>query len=101
MVWFWFKRIFSVAIRLVCYPVLLLVMAGFGAMIALSFLGVCPRFDTGQISCTTPAYRAWANFSMIVTLFTIFGGLGIPAIGGIYLLVRDIRSVWRRRRGTA
>ena len=91
------KRIFSILLRLICYPALLFVGAGIGTLIVLSVSGLCPRLDTGGVTCTTEAAKTMANFGFSVVLLTVFTGIpGLLAIGGVIFAIKDVLRLVRR-----
>ncbi len=88
----------KILVRIFCHLGLAFVLSGLAAMIIVSGLGVCPRFDEGAISCTTSFYTGVAQFAMTVMLLTVFTGLpALLALGGAVFLVIDLRRWWRRR----
>ena len=88
----------KILVRIFCYLGLAFVLSGIAAMIIVSGLGVCPRFDEGAVSCTTSFYTGAAQYAMIVMLLTVFTGVpALLALGGAVILVMDLRRWWRRR----
>lgn len=87
--------------RWVCYAALLIVVAGFGAMIWLSASGMCPTLGTGGIVCQTPFQKEIATHALSIVLVTIFTGIpGILAIFGAGFLLHRLFK-WRNRRKAA
>ena len=91
----------GIVLRIFCYLGLAFVVSGIAAMMIIGALGVCPRFDTGSISCTTPFYNDLAEYALTVLILTIFTGFpALLAIGGVVFLIYDLIR-WRRRRRAA
>ena len=85
--------------RVLCYGALVFVLAGFGSLILVSVLDVCPVLNEGGIRCNTPLYQSIAEFGVTAMLLTVFTGLpGLLAMGGAFFLFRGILRWARGRR---
>lgn len=77
-------------VRWISYLALLLVVTAFGALIALSLMGVCSSLNEGGVTCQTPLYTAIAEYAIAMMLLTVFTGLpALFAMLGLYFLIRD------------
>ena len=77
--------------RVICYCALALVVAGFGSFFLLGALDVCPRLDTGEISCNTPFQESVASYGMGIMLISVFTGIPLLlAMAGLFFLVRGL-----------
>ncbi|WP_421856992.1 hypothetical protein [Oricola sp.] len=75
--------------RWLCYAALAYVVAGFGSLILLSLMDVCPRLDTGAIECVSETYTSIAKFGMGAALISVFTGLPLLlALLGLFFLLR-------------
>lgn len=78
-------------VRVICYCALALVVAGFGSFFLLGALDVCPRLDTGSISCNTPFQEGVAEFGLGVMLVSVFTGIPLLlALAGLFFMVRGL-----------
>ena len=78
-------------LRLICYCALAIVVAGFASFALLGALDVCPRLDTGSISCNTQFLEGLAEFSLAVMLVSVFTGLPLLlALAGLFFLARGL-----------
>jgi hypothetical protein len=90
------KTAFFVLLRLICYPALLIVLAGVVALIVVSMNGDCPNMSERAIRCANPRSQGLADFGMAVVLASAFTGIPLlGAMGGIVFLIRDIRRLRR------
>ncbi len=93
ILWSLIKLLFE----LVCYAALVFVLSGIVALIYVQAGGLCPRFDTGSVSCVTPQAKSIANWAMTVLLLTVFTGFpGLLAIAGVIFGLKRIGR-WRGR----
>lgn len=85
-------------LRIVLYGALLLAIGLFGLMLIIDFTGVCPRFDTGAISCVSPFWEELAGLAMTYLLLAVFTGVPLLlAFGGVVMFVIDVIR-WAARR---
>ncbi|MGI9412749.1 MAG: hypothetical protein ACR2PM_03730 [Hyphomicrobiales bacterium] len=77
--------------RLICYGALIVVVTGIAIMVALSVLDLCPRLDTGSVSCNTPFQEELATVAMGIMLVTVFTGIPtLLALAGAFFLIRGL-----------
>lgn len=95
-------HVLKIVLRLACYAGLAFVVAGFGALVLLSLLGLCPTLNEGNIRCISPGATSLAEFGMTVMLLTVFTGFpALLAMGGLVYLVLDTGKLIKRWRGPA
>ncbi len=92
------RRIGAILLRLVCYPALLLVIAGGAALAIVTMGGACPVFTETRILCDTPFHQRVAEFAIAVT--RIVAITGVPLLFGLVGAVLAVRDLGRWRRGT-
>jgi hypothetical protein len=89
------RRALFLLLRLICYPALAVMLAG----LALGMVwvnGQCPPFDAIGVTCATRFAQALADFGLAVALFSATTGIpAIPAVGGVVLMVLDLKR-WQR-----
>lgn len=93
-----FGSVLFLLFRLLCYVALVVVVAGFGAMIILTSTGVCPQLGTGGVTCATPFYQNLGEFSLAVMLVSVFTGFPLLlAFTGVFFAIRSF-FLWRKSR---
>lgn len=91
-------RILMWMLRIVLYGALLIAVCLLGLLLIIGLAGVCPRFDTGAISCVSTFWESMARLAMSYLLLAVFTGFPILlALGGLILLVVDFIR-WAARR---
>ena len=84
--------------RVVCYAVLLFVIAGAVSLFAPFMLGLCRNASGGTVSCTDPVYRDMFEFGFGVILMSIFTGLpALLALAGLVFAIFDLTRFVRKR----
>lgn len=83
-------RWFRLIIEIICYLGALFALSGIVALSYTIASGLCPRFDTGMISCKTPFAKSVADYAMGVTLVTAFTGIPL-----LFLLGAIGFVIWR------
>lgn len=93
------RTAFFLLLRLICYPALAIALAALLALAVVSVNGQCPPMSEIGVTCATKFSQALADFGLAVGEFTLDTGFPIVlAVGGLILLLRDLRH-WRTRRG--
>ena len=85
-------------LRLICYPALAIMLAAGAALAVVWVNGQCPPFDAIGVTCATKFSQALADFGLAVALFSATTGIpAIPALGGVVLMVLELKR-WQRSR---
>ncbi|MBX9827716.1 MAG: hypothetical protein K2Y27_22305 [Xanthobacteraceae bacterium] len=88
-------------LRLICYPALAAMLAAGVALGVVWVNGQCPPFDEIGVTCATKFSQALADFGLSIALISATTGIpGIPALGGAWPMVLDLRR-WRKSRSVA
>ncbi len=86
------KTVFFLLLRLICYPALAIVMVAGGALITVKVNGQCPPLTEIGVTCATKFSQLLADFGLAVGVFTLDTGVPLVlAVGGLILLLRDVR----------
>ena len=92
------RRALFLLLRLICYPALAVMLAAGVALGTVWVNGQCPPFDEIGVTCATKFSQRLADFGLSIALFSATTGVpAIPALGGVVLMVLDLRS-WQRGR---
>ena len=91
------RRALFLLLRLICYPALAVMLAA-GVAIGIVWVnGQCPPLDEIGVTCATGFSQRLADFGLSVALFSAMTGIpAIPALGGVVLMVLDLRR-WQQR----
>ena len=88
-------------LRLICYPALAMMLAAGVALGVVWVNGQCPPFDEIGVTCATKFSQRLADFGLAIALFSAMTGIPvILALGGVWLMVQDLRR-WKRNRSAA
>jgi hypothetical protein len=92
------RRALFLLLRLICYPALAVMLAAGVALGTVWVNGQCPPFDEIGVTCATKFSQRLADFGLLIALFSAATGIPtIPALGGVWLMVLDLRR-WQRVR---
>ena len=92
------RRALFLLLRLICYPALAVMLAAGLALGMVWVNGQCPPFDAIGVTCATKFSQALADFGLAVALFSATTGIpAIPALGGVVLMVLELKR-WQRSR---
>jgi hypothetical protein len=95
------RRALFLLLRLICYPALAVMLAAGVALGIVWVNGQCPPFDEIGETCVTKFSQRLADFGLSIALFSASTGIPtIPALGGVWLMVLDLRR-WRKSRSVA
>ena len=94
------RRALFLLLRLICYPALAVMLAAGAALGVVWVNGQCPPFDEIGVTCATKFSQRLADFGLSIALFSATTGVPIPALGGVWLMVLDLRR-WQRSRRPA
>ena len=95
------RRALFLLLRLICYPALAIMLAAGLALGIVWVNGQCPPFDEIGMTCATRFSQALADFGLSTALFSATTGIpAIPGLGGVVLMVLDLRR-WQRGRSAA
>jgi hypothetical protein len=92
------RRMLFLLLRLICYPALAVMLAAGFALGVVWVNGQCPPLDAIGVTCANRLSQALADFGLAVALFSATTGIpAIPALGGVVLMVLDLKR-WQRSR---
>jgi hypothetical protein len=95
------RRALFLLLRFICYPALAVMLAAGVALGIVWVNGQCPPFDEIGVTCVTKFSQRLADFGLSIALFSASTGIPtIPALGGVWLMVLDLRR-WRKSRSVA
>ena len=87
-----------VIVRVICYAVLIFVVAGVISLFAPFMLGLCSNAFGGTVSCSDPFYRQMFEFGFGVVLMSIFTGVpALLALAGLVFASIDLTQYSRSR----
>lgn len=91
-------RLFMIIARVVCYMVMIIVVAGIFSLFVPFMLGLCRNTPGGTVSCADPFYRQVFEFGFGVVLMSIFTGIpALLALAGVVFAALDLTQYFRRR----